>query len=208
MHAFHYVLIITSWGHWLYRFFRRLGPLGLFFLGTLDSSFLVLPFGLDVLLIALVSSARNETNWILFVLMSALGSMAGVLIIDAIMRKAGEKGLKRFLKPKQIESLRVKLEKQAEWAIFLATLAPPPFPFTPAVMAASALQLSRNKLLALVFVGRLVRYTVEAALAIYFGKALIRLVDSPIVEYFVYALIVVAVVGSTLSIIKWTRKPA
>ncbi|PWT81826.1 MAG: hypothetical protein C5B44_03120, partial [Acidobacteria bacterium] len=148
------------------------------------------------------------TNWILFVLMSALGSMAGVLIIDAIMRRAGEKGLKRFLKPKQIESLRVKLEKQAELAIFLATLAPPPFPFTPVVMAASALQLSRNKLLALVFVGRLVRYTVEAALAIYFGKALIKLVDSPIVEYFVYALIVVAVVGSTLSIIKWTRKPA
>src|SRR5690349_3873150 len=151
MHLFHYVLIVTSWGHWLYRFFRRLGPMGLFCLGALDSSFLVLPFGLDLLLIALVSSGRGGANWILFVLMSAFGSAAGVLIIDAIMRRAGEQGLKRFLKRKQIERLGMKLEHRAGWAIFVATLVPPPFPFTPAVMAASALQISRNKLLTVVF---------------------------------------------------------
>ena len=36
----------------LFRFFRRLGPIGLFILGALDSSFLFLPFGNDLLLIA------------------------------------------------------------------------------------------------------------------------------------------------------------
>jgi len=208
MRSFSYLIFITSWGVWIYRFFRRLGPMGLFFLGALDSSFLVLPFGLDLLLIALVSSPRHEAHWALYVLMSALGSVAGVLLVDVSMRRAGEKGLERFLNAKQIGSLRTQLDKRAGWAIFLATIIPPPFPFTPAVMAASALQFSRNKLLVVVFVGRLVRYTVEAALAIYFGKAIIKLVDSPIVEYVVYALIVTAVIGSTLSIIRWTRKVA
>jgi uncharacterized membrane protein YdjX (TVP38/TMEM64 family) len=122
------------------------------------------------------------------------------------MRKAGEEGLKRFLQPKQIEKLRAKTEKRAGWAVFTATLLPPPFPFTPVVMVTSALQTSRNKLLLAVFCGRLLRYTLGALLAIYFGRRLIRYMNSPLVEYFVYLLIVVAVVGSTLSIIKWTRR--
>jgi membrane protein YqaA with SNARE-associated domain len=175
-------------------------------LGALDSSFLFLPFGNDLLLIAFVSADRAGWAWILYVLMSATGSVVGVFVIDLLMRKAGEEGLKRFLKPKQIEKLRAKTEKRAGWAVFTATLLPPPFPFTPVVMVTSALQAPRNRILLAVFCGRLVRYTIGALLAIYFGRSLIRYMNSPIVEYFVYLLIVVALVGSTLSIIKWTRR--
>jgi uncharacterized membrane protein YdjX (TVP38/TMEM64 family) len=136
--------------------------------------------------------------------MSAIGSVAGVLLVDLLMRKAGDEGLKRFLKPKQIGRLRKKMES-AGWAVLLATLLPPPFPFTPIVMAASALQYERKKLLLAVFAGRLIRYSFEALLAIYFGRKLLRYVSSPVVEYFVYALIAIAVIGSTLSILKWVR---
>jgi membrane protein YqaA with SNARE-associated domain len=197
------LIILASWSRLIFRFFRRLGPLGLFLLGALDSSFLFLPFGNDLLLIALVSSNRSGASWMLYVLMSALGSVAGVLMIDLIMRKAGEEGLKRFLKPKRLEQLRVKMNRNAGWAVFVATLVPPPFPFTPVIMAAAALQCSRYRIVVAVFVGRLIRYTFEALLAIYFGRALLRYVNSPLVEYFVYALIAIAVVGSTLSIWKW-----
>ncbi len=197
------LLLVTSWGYGIFRFFRRLGPLGLFLLGTLDSSFLFLPFGNDLLLIALVSADRGSAKWILYVLMSALGSVLGVFIVDLLMRKAGEEGLKKFVKPKRIDLLKKKVEKNTGWAVFIATLLPPPFPFTPVVMVASALQCSRTTLLVSVFVGRLLRYTVEAVLAIYFGRKLIRIIDSPMVEYVVYGLIAIAVVGSTLSIMKW-----
>lgn len=197
--------ISTTWAYAIFRFFRRMGPLGLFLLGALDSSFLFLPFGNDLLLIALVSADHGSVQTILFVLMSALGSVAGVLIIDLLMRKAGDEGLKRFLKPKQIARLRKKMEKRAGWAVLLTTLLPPPFPFTPVIMAASALQYSRQKLLGAVFVGRLIRYSFEAVLAIYFGRKLLKYVNSPVVEYFVYAFIAIAIIGSTLSILKWVR---
>ena len=81
-------------------------------MSTLDSSFLVLPFGNDLLLIALVSSNRNSWIWIGYVIVSALGSVVGVLIVDVIMRKAGEKGLERFVSAKRVEKLKQKLENK------------------------------------------------------------------------------------------------
>jgi uncharacterized membrane protein YdjX (TVP38/TMEM64 family) len=172
----------------------------------LDSSFLFLPFGNDLLLIALISSNRGGWRWILYVLMSALGSLIGVSIVDLLMRKAGEKGLEKFVRPKRVKRLRPKIEKHAGWIIFTSTLIPPPFPFTAVVMTASALQCSRRKLLLAVFCGRLVRFTIEALLAIYLGRKLLSYINSELLEYIVYGFIVIAVVGSFFSLRKWMRR--
>jgi membrane protein YqaA with SNARE-associated domain len=155
-----------------------------------------------------VSSNRGAV-WILYVLVSGLGSLLGVFVVDSIMRKAGEEGLERFVKPKRVKQLKHKLDKGVGWLVFTSTLLPPPFPFTPVIMSASALQCSRTKLYLGVFTGRLVRFTIEALLALYFGKQVLKFLDSPILDYFVYALIVVAIIGSVLSIVKWlrSRKP-
>jgi membrane protein YqaA with SNARE-associated domain len=199
------LLFAISWAHRILHILRRLGPFGLLIFGALDSSFLVLPFGIDVYLIALVSSNRGGMKWMLYVLMSTLGSVIGVLIVDAIMRKAGEEGLERFFKPNEIERLRKKVEKRAGWAVFLATLLPPPFPFTPIIMVSSALQCSRGRLIAAVFTGRILRYTLEALLALKFGTQILGYLNSRAVEYFVYAFIVIAVIGSVLSVMKWVK---
>jgi len=195
-------LLGSSRAYTIVSFFRRLGAPGLFLLGALDSSFLVLPFGNDFLLIALVSSSRGVA-WILYVIVSALGSLLGVFIVDAIMRKAGEKGLERFVKAERVKKLKRKMDKGVGWVVFTSTLLPPPFPFTPVIMSASALQTSRTKLYGGVFAGRLVRFTVEALLAIYFGKHVLRFLKSPILDYVVYGLILIAVIGSVLSLLKW-----
>lgn len=175
-------------------------------MSALDSSFLVLPFGNDLLLIALVSSNRDGPIWIAYVLVSALGSVLGVFIIDLLMRKTGEKGLERFLNQKRIDQLKTKIENKTFITVFLATLMPPPFPFTPAVMTASALQCSRGKLLGAVFVGRLVRFGAEAILALYFGRQVIAYLNSDVVSYVVYALIGIAIVASTLSLMRWLKR--
>jgi len=188
------------------RFFLRLDVFGLFLLSALDSSFLVLPFGNDILLIALVSSDRSSSKWIAYVLVSALGSLVGVFVIDLLMRKTGEKGLERFVSQRKIEKLKTKIENKAWATVFVATVLPPPFPFTPVVMTASALQAPRGKILAAVFVGRLVRCTTEALLALYFGRKLIAYINSDIVSYLVYGLIAVAAVLSTLSLVTWLRR--
>lgn len=188
------------------RFFLRLGIFGLFLLSALDSSFLVLPFGNDLLLIALVSRDRSSLIWIAYVLVSAIGSIVGVFAIDVIMRKAGEKGLEHFVSPRKIDKFKKKIENKAGISVFVATLLPPPFPFTPVVMTASALQSSRGKLLGAVFCGRLVRCTTEAVLALYFGRKLIAYLNSDVVTYAVYGLIAVAAVLSTLSLLTWLRR--
>ena len=200
------LLLVLSISGWILRFFRRLGVFGLLLLSALDSSFLVLPFGNDLLLIALVSSHRDSLGWIAYVVVSAIGSVIGVFVVDLIMRKAGEKGLERFVNQRRIDKLKSKLENKAGITVFIATLIPPPFPFTPVVMTASALQTPRGKLLAAVFFGRLLRFGAEAVLALYFGRQVIAFINSDVVSYLVYGMIAIAVVLSTLSVLIWVKR--
>ena len=200
------LFLALSFSGWILRFFRRLGVFGLLLLSALDSSFLVLPFGNDLLLIALVSSNRNSLVWIAYVVVSAIGSVIGVFVVDSIMRKAGEKGLECFVSDGKVEKLKSKLENKAGITVVIATLIPPPFPFTPAVMTASALQTPRGKLLSAVFFGRLFRFGAEAVLALYFGRQVIAFINSDVVSYIVYGMIAIAVVLSTLSVLKWVKR--
>lgn len=198
------LVIISAAAIW--RFFRRLGIFGLFLMSVLDSSFLVLPFGNDLLLIAFISSDRDGPAWIAYVLVSAIGSVLGVFVLDLLMRKTGEKGLQRFVSQRRIEQLKSRIENKAGITLFLATLIPPPFPFTPAVMTASALQVPRKKLLGAVFLGRLVRFGLEGVLALYFGRKLITYINSDVLAYFVYALMAIAIVASSWSLIRWLKR--
>jgi membrane protein YqaA with SNARE-associated domain len=199
------LLISSTWVRAVFAFFRRMGALGLFLLGIGDSSFLFLPFGNDILLIALVSRHRGGGWWVIYSIAAALGSVVGVALLDLFMRKAGKEGLERFIGPKKLERLEGKMETRGVWTVFLTTLLPPPFPFTAVIAAASALQVARRRMLAAVFAGRLIRFTIESVLALYFGRRLLRYLRSEYVEYFIYSLIVVAVVGTFLSVRKWLR---
>jgi len=200
------LLFIFTTTRGLLRLFMRMGLLGLFLLSVLDSSFLVFPFGNDLLLIALVSSNRESLIWVPYVIVTALGSVIGVFVVDVIMRKAGESGLERFVSQKRIDKLKAKLENKAGVTVFVATLIPPPFPLTPVVMTASALQSPRGQLLIAVFLGRLLRFGVDAVLALYFGRQVIAFMNSNVVTYIVYALIGIAVILSTLSLLKWLKR--
>jgi membrane protein YqaA with SNARE-associated domain len=199
------LIISSSWIRAGFALLTRMGALGLFLLGIADSSFLFLPFSNDLLLIALVSRERHSWRWVIYSLAAALGSVVGVALLDMVMRKIGREGLEQFVGPKRWGRLQGKIESRGVWTVFLATLLPPPFPFTAAIAAASALQLSRRKMLPAVFAGRLVRYTAESLLALYFGRRLLRYLRSEYVEYFVYGLIAVAVIGTFLTLRKWLQ---
>jgi len=194
---------ISGWMAGVFATLKRLGPIGVFLLGIADSSFLFLPFGNDLLLIALVSANRDSWIWILYVVLAAAGSVIGAFLVDVLMRKVGEEGLEYFVDERTIKRLRGKIEKHAGRAVFVATVMPPPFPFTAVVMSASALQAPRKTVLSAVFLGRLVRFTIEALLALWFGRQLLTWLDSDYVEYAMYAFLAIAVVGTALSIRKW-----
>jgi len=187
--------------------------MGLLLLGILDSSFLVMPLGNDLLMIGLVSAERRTPHyifgsvpmWVYFVIVASIGSMIGVLLVDLVMRRAGERGLQRFVKPERIAKLKLKMERHTGMAVITATLMPPPFPFTAVILTASALQYSRKKLLLAVLGGRLVRFTIVAMLALAFGRKLERFLNSRIVEYIVVGFIIVAAIGSIISVSKWIK---
>ena len=56
------------------------------------------------------------------------------------------------------------------------------------------------------FLGRLLRFGVEAILALYFGRQVIAFMNSDVVTYIVYGLIGIAVVLSTLSLLRWLKR--
>jgi len=63
-----------------------------------------------------------------------------------------------------------------------------------------------RKIVGIVFGGRLLRYTLEAILAVYLGRRLIRYINSEIFSYVVYGLIAVALIASALSVLKLVSK--
>jgi membrane protein YqaA with SNARE-associated domain len=181
----------------------RAGGLGLLTLGIFDSSPLVLPFGNDLLLLAL--SARYHNRMIYYALMATLGSVIGCLVTDWLSRKGGER-LKKASSGKNLWRVQNLVQKNAAWTLLSASLLPPPFPFTAVVAAAAAFKYPRNKLLSFVGVGRLIRFLIEGALAIHYGRWIIRQAKSPILEHMMIVLIVIAIAASLFSAYQWSAK--
>ena len=187
----------------LLRYFVSLGAAGLVAMGILDSSFLFLPTGNDLLLIVL--TVRNHKDVVSYVIAAAFGSMLCVLLLDVVSRKIGEQGLKRVISPKQLEYVKGKIKSQAPIMLVAAALSPPPFPFTAIVAAASAFQYPRLRLLGVILAGRLVRFTIVGYVAIRFGRPIIAFMRSEEFRWAIGVFAAICVAGSVVSVMKWVR---
>jgi membrane protein YqaA with SNARE-associated domain len=190
----------------LFALTMKSGGVGLLVLGILDSSYLFLPWGNDLLVVAMTARHPELGRMLYYATMSAIGSTLGCLLIDVTLRPLGASGLERHVPKRRLERVRCKIEKNGGRALAVASLAPPPFPFTVFVMAAAALQYSRRRLLAIVAVTRMARFTVIGLLAIRFGKRILKWADNSVVQGFLIALIVVCIVGSIVSVYGWIHR--
>ena len=185
----------------LAAFFFSLGGLGLLLLGALDSSFLLfVPLGNDLLLVALTAAHPNRA--VFYVVMATAGSMLGV----AFTHWASAKGGESMGQSKRVAYVERKVKEHAGMALATAALMPPPFPFTLFIVVAAALQYPRRKLLLIVAAGRAARFGVEAWLALIYGRRIIEMAQSPYVQGFIIALVVISIAGSAWSIYRWTKK--
>jgi len=181
----------------------RAGGLGLLTLGAFDSSPLIVPMGNDLLVLAL--SARYHDRMLYYAVMATLGSLIGCFATVWVSRKGGSQ-LKKVASRKRLIDIQQNVQQHAGWTLVAASVLPPPFPFTAIVAAAAAFKYPRKKLFSLVGAGRFVRFVIEGALAIHYGRWIIRQARSPILEDVMIALIVISIAATMISTYQWSKK--
>ena len=187
-----------------FRFLLNLGGFGLVALGALDSSFLFMPFGNDLLLIAL--TMRHHGRLPLYVMEASVGSAAGVLCLDLTVRKLGKEGIEKLMSPKRYDYFKKKMEGRTALALIVTCLAPPPFPFTPVIAAASSIEYPRWRLVSIVFFSRAFRYSIVGLLAIVFGHQIVTTAKSPLFLWCMVGFTALCVLGSAISVTHWVRR--
>ena len=187
------------------HFLFHIGYFGPLVMGVLDSSFLILPFGNDFVVVGLV--AQHHKGVPLYVLSAAIGSTIGVLLLSLVARKLGEEGLRKIAGDKRYDRLRKRIGDRSGVAVAVAGLAPPPFPFTTVIAAVSALKYPIWRILVANFLARGLRFAVLAVLALEFGKQVLRIAQSAPFEWAMAIFIGICMVASGFSVWHWMRKP-
>jgi membrane protein YqaA with SNARE-associated domain len=177
---------------------------GAFLMAALDSSMLFfLPFGIDALVIYL-SARNNELFWIYPVLATA-GSAIGAAVTYWIGQKAGEVGLERLVPERRLRRFRAKVAESGAIAMAVPALLPPPFPLTPFILTCGALKVDWWRFFLTFALVRLLRFGTEAGLARVYGRGILRVLQSDVFQMVVVGFIVVAVVGTVMSVIMLWR---
>jgi membrane protein YqaA with SNARE-associated domain len=181
-----------------------LTPGGLLLMGVLDSSVVFfLPLGIDFVVIIL-TARKPELFW-LYALLAAAGSIMGASITFWIGRKIGEAGLSRLLKPSTLRRVEQRVSKSAAVTIAALGIIPPPFPFTAFLLTSGACRINPWRFLTSLAAVRLARFAIEAGLAAYYGRGILRWMQSGTFTAAVIALSVLAAIGTVISAVSVYR---
>jgi membrane protein YqaA with SNARE-associated domain len=193
---------MRSFTKWVLATFTS--PLGVFVLAALDSTlFFSVPFGIDAAVI-IVAARSDKVAWLVPFVASA-GSVVGAALTFWMGVKIGDKGLERYVPENRLAPIRERIQRSGAIALAVADLIPPPFPFTAVVLAAGALDVSRYVFFVTLFASRMVRFGVEALLAVWFGKRILVWLESDLVQNIITGLIVLAVLLTVLGLVKIVR---
>jgi membrane protein YqaA with SNARE-associated domain len=188
------------------RFVLGFGLLGVFVLAALDSTFIFyLPFAMDAVLIILVT--KHESWMPVYAITASAGSVAGCLFTYYIASKSSEQTIEKMVSKRKFDRVKRKMEEKGFWALMVASMLPPPFPFTPFLIMAAVVKLPVKKMVLAVFPGRLVRYFAEGTLAILFGRHILRMLNSTGFKIALLTIFAISILGSMISIYKWVKRP-
>ena len=156
----------TKWLTRLSEYLITYGAFGLFAVALLDSTFVPLPSSADALMLLL--STTNPSWMLLYAFMATSGSALGCWILYLISRRAGARALNRFSEAKQ-QRVKNWIEKYDAFAVLVATLLPPPFPFKLFVVSAGVVRFSLLRFMLAIIVGRAFRFLLEGYFAVRYG---------------------------------------
>jgi membrane protein YqaA with SNARE-associated domain len=159
-------------------------------LAAVDGSFLGMP--LDAIFVYYVYTDR--TRFLLYVLLGAVGSTLGSIVIYIIGFTGGEILLRKRLSPARFEKIHESFDRHEFWALMFPAMLPPPAPFKIFVLAAAAFEMSLPHFLLAVFAGRFLRFLIEALLTLWFGPQIVTLTVSLFAHHFLGILSAVGVI--------------
>jgi membrane protein YqaA with SNARE-associated domain len=182
-------------------------------LAALDSTvFFSLPGGIDAAIVLL--TVRRHVTWWLVILLATAGSVVGAALTFWMGVKIGEHRLDRYISPKRLARIRRKVRTAGAIRLAVLDLIPPPFPFTPFILAAGALDADATTFFGTLTACRLVRFGAEAVLALVYGPHLLSWLDSDTFHDILLGGSLLGVALTTMSITKFlkssrlSRRPA
>jgi membrane protein YqaA with SNARE-associated domain len=171
--------------------FRHLGALGLFFLAILDSSPLPTFGGPDILIAILAATHRNP--WYEYAAVATAGSIIGAYLTFRIARRAGSAYLHSKFGEGRVSTLLKIFKEWGTGTLIASTAIPFPFPTSMFFAAAGASDYPTGKFLAIVAIGRAVRYAAIAVIADHYGRRFIRMLRHP-TQYWGWLLVLAAMI--------------
>lgn len=157
--------------HWI----RSLGTFGIILMALIDNSVIPTPGSVDLLTVYF--AARNQEVWYWYAVVSTAGSVLGGYVTYRLGRKGGKEALEKRVSRSKMKKIYARFESGGFWSIFIPALLPPPFPMSPFLLAAGAFNYPRDKFLGALAIGRAIRYTLIAYLALIYGRHIMRFVN-------------------------------
>lgn len=143
------------------------GALGIFLIALMDAAFIPMPGGPDVVVISL--SIYKPAMMPLYVLAAMVGSTLGSLILYFVALKGGQAALRKFSAEKRAKVQKA-LDEYDIWAMLVAAVMPPPFPFKLFVLSAGAFRMKLWRFVLAMILGRGFRFVLEGFLAVRYGE--------------------------------------
>ena len=131
----------------VWKWVHGLGGLGLILLGLADNApFVSAPPGSeDVFLILL--SAHHPQWWVYYAFMATVGEVLGGYLGYRLAAKGGQETFEKKVGKARAEKTYRYFEQRGFLTVLAGSMLPPPFPFSPVVMAAGVMQYPRKKFL-------------------------------------------------------------
>ncbi len=187
----------------------RFGGILVLVVALVDSSFLTLPEGNDLLIVVL--SAGKTWSWMLtYVSLTITGSIIGCMLLYSLGRKGGSPLLRLKFSDESVKRVEGLYARYGVLSVVIPSILPPPCPFKIFVLSAGVFRLSLSKFIGAVALGRTIRYLAWGILAVVYGDPIKLFIQKNLHEIGIAALVVLVavVIVTTAAYFRKSRKVA
>ena len=195
--------IFLRYSAFLWGLLKPLGAWGVFAIAALDGAALGLP--MDPIVATYVY--QNRSRFLLYVLMAAVGSTVGSMVIYGIGYLGGEELLRKRISPERFAKFHQAFEKHPFWSLMFPAMLPPPAPFKLFALTAAVSEMRLSHFLVAIFAGRFVRFLTLSILTLVFGPQFVHISGAIFREHWSQVLAAVAVgLAIWLVVIRLTKR--